>query len=251
VLPPPLPPDLAGVEITPLGAGFDCAAWLVGGRVVVKSPLHDDAARALSREARVLAVARPGLRLAIPDLTLDPGPPPLSRHSLVPGVQPLAPIYDALGDAARDRFAQTLARFHADCHALPPEALAASARLIEDWAALPYDPLGNVWGHFDAHGWNMAFDPTTEILNGIYDFGDSGFGPLHRDLVYSALISPDLTCRLARHYRAETGRPVSLNRLRILSGAHRLWELADPQADRPFQTAAFLRWAAFPWPEET
>ena len=46
-------------------------------------------------------------------------------------------------------------------------------------AAMPPDPLGTVYGFFDGHGWNMAFDHARGRLNGIFDFGDSGFGPLH------------------------------------------------------------------------
>lgn len=257
-------PDLAGAAITPLGAGSDCTAFLVGWEVI-KLPRQPPA---LSREARVLAVAQPLVRLPLPDLRFHDGPPPFSRHQLIPGIQLLASVYDALDEATRETLAQDLARFHADCHAIPRAPLHAAGagpvgiwpapspqmltrvtatvhplaeRLLSDWAALPPDPLGEVWGHFDAHGWNMAFDPVTRRLAGIYDFGDSGFGPLHRDLIYSALISPDLTQRLGRAYADLTGRAIDLNRLHILAGAHRLWELAEsPDA---FQVAAFTGWA--------
>ncbi|NBZ88370.1 phosphotransferase family protein [Stagnihabitans tardus] len=258
-------PDLAGQAITPLGAGSDCSAFAVGLEVI-KLPRD---AQALAREARVLAVVRPFVRLPLPDLRFHAGPPPFSRHRLLPGVQLLAPIYDALGTPDRETLARDLARFHADCHAVPhgllrqagagpvapwpaprpemlkpvPKDLRPQAEaLLTLWQALPPDPLGEVWGHFDAHGWNMAFDPKARRLGGIYDFGDSGFGPLHRDLAYSALISPDLTRRLGRAYADLTGRAIDLDRLDILAGAHRLWELAA--SPDPFQVQAFTRWAA-------
>lgn len=260
-------PDLSGLTAVLLGQGSDCTAWAVGGRVVVKRPRHPAAALALAREAQGLAVARPRVSLPVPDLVWHPDPG-FSRHVLLPGSQLLGEDYVRLPETARE----ALARFHADCHAIPPDLmrqagagpvqpwpvpetarpaldlLPAALRpldrsILRDWAALPADPLGEVWGHFDAHGWNMAFDPETQRLNGIFDFGDSGIGPRHRDLTYSALISPDLTRRLGRAYAALTGFKVDLDRLRILSGAHRLWELAQAAPpDRAFQIDAFQRW---------
>src|SRR5690606_4328292 len=70
-----------------------------------------------------------------------------------------------------------------------PESL---RRYVEDriaaWWALPPDPLGTVFGFFDGHGWNMAFDHQAGRLNGLYDFGDAGFGPVHREFIYSSWI---------------------------------------------------------------
>ena len=42
---------------------------------------------------------------------------------------------------------------------LPEGLRGAAARVVADYADLPPDPLGEVFGHFDSHGWNMAFDP--------------------------------------------------------------------------------------------
>ncbi len=267
-------PDLAGATIEPLGEGHDCRTWMVAGDVVVKEPLHPAASAALALEARVLAVLAGKITLTIPNPRFCTGPPALSRHDLLPGQQLLWDDFAALTAAERDLLAQDLARFHAECHsvltvelraagadpakpwpapdtaraaldALPSSHRALAREVLAGWAALPEDPLGEVWGHFDAHGWNMAFDPVQRRLSGIYDFGDSGFGPLHRDLIYSALISFDLTLRLGRAYRALTGLPIDLDRLRLLSGAHRLWELAEADdANRDWQVQAFLRWSA-------
>lgn len=264
-------PDLAGIPLQPLGAGFDCRSWLAG-TFVVKEPLHPAAAEALAREARVLQVLHGKIHLAIPRPQHAPGPPALSRHDLLPGQHLTPDLYDTLSAPARDHLAQDLARFHAECHAvpaadlraagaqavqpwpetvstaiqlLPPALRGVAQRLLAEWTLLSPDPWGEVWGHFDAHGWNMAFDPVAKRLQGIYDFGDSGFGPLHRDLIYSALISFDLTLRLGRAYEARTGKRIDPMRLRCLSGAHRLWELAEaPAADRPWLVQAFQRWCA-------
>lgn len=110
--------------------------------------------------------------------------------------------------------------------ALPASARQRAADIIAAYAALPPDPYGTVYGHFDAHGWNMAFDHSAGRLNGIYDFADSGIGPLHRDFICSAFISWDLTQRLLAAYEAQTDRALDRQRVHTLIGYHRLWELA-------------------------
>ncbi len=52
----------------------------------------------------------------------------------------------------------------------------------------------------------MAFDHDAERLNGIYDFGDSGFGDLHKEFVPPSWISPDFVERLAKDYERLTGQ---------------------------------------------
>src|SRR5690606_2345867 len=88
------------------------------------------------------------------------------------------------------------------------------------------DPYGTIYGFFDGHGWNMAFDHAAGRLNGVYDFADSGLGPLHQDFLYSNLISADLTARIITAYERETGRHIDRDRVDLLTGTHRLWELA-------------------------
>jgi hypothetical protein len=73
----------------------------------------------------------------------------------------------------------------------------------------------------------MAFDHERQQLNGIYDFADSGLGPLHQEFIYSNLISPDLTVRIVAAYACRTGRMLDRRRINILTGFHRLSEL-DP-----------------------
>lgn len=61
--------------------------------------------------------------------------------------------------------------------ALPPDLRPLAQQVLTGWAALPADPLGQVWGHFDAHGWNMAFGPEAKRLTGIHDFGAAVLAP--------------------------------------------------------------------------
>jgi hypothetical protein len=109
---------------------------------------------------------------------------------------------------------------------LPAELRPFAERTMKDWSALPPDPHGERFGFFDGHGWNMAFDHHRKRLNGVYDFGDSGIGPLHREFIYSSLVSPDLTERIIAAYERNTGGVIDRVRVEVLTGTHRLWELS-------------------------
>jgi hypothetical protein len=110
---------------------------------------------------------------------------------------------------------------------LLPEHLRETAQAaIAGYRALTPDPLGEVYGFFDAHGWNMAFDHERGRLRGIFDFADSGFGPPHREFVQISLIDPDLAARTVEAYEASTGRVLDRRRIFLLAAAMRLSELA-------------------------
>ncbi len=233
--------------VTPLAAGWDCEAMAVGG-VVVKRPRNAEAAARLRREVRLLALIGPRVRVAVPQMHLVEGPPVWSWHRGLPGQQVLPEEYDALPVVARDRLAGDLARLMADLHAIPlAEARAVGAVEVPGWEIpqidwpeglravaefvarvdLPPDPMGQVLGQFDGHGWNMAFDSQRQLLNGVYDFGDAGIGALHRDFIYAGLTSMDLMERVVAAYQAERGVRLDMERIGVLAGQHRLWEVAQ------------------------
>lgn len=254
-------PDLASKPLTLLNEGWDSAA-VEGGGFVFKFPKHTDAIARLKKEVSLLAMVRRHVELPVPDMVLHEGPPLISRHRIITGEYLLADGYAKLDEKARDRLAAKVGKLHAQLHAIPlAEAEAAGAAPIEPWLtvveirekgrehlppelvsgvlepvldayeALP--PDDTIYGYFDGHGWNMAFDHDRQELNGVYDFADSGFGRRHQDLGYSAFISPDLTARVVAHYREMTGIDVDLNRVLTLHGTLRLWEFAllaeDPE----------------------
>lgn len=249
-------PELADASFSVAGRGWHSLAVDVGGRLIAKFPDGPEAEAALRREARILAAIRPHLAMPVPDLALFEGPPLFSLHPLLPGDVLERDAYRRLGDAERDRLAQDLARFFADLHAIDPDvAQAAGAEAVgvwdtEDstlapiWETLPVvtraaaiaamaayrdlgpDPHGVVYGFFDAHGWNMAFDHAAGRLNGIFDFADSGLGPVHREFVPVSFIDPDLTVRAMRAYGAITGRTIDANRVHLLTSAMLASELA-------------------------
>ena len=249
-------PDLADAAFAVAGKGWHSLAVAVGGRLIFKFPEGGEAEAALRREARLLAAARPHLTMPVPRMRLHEGPLLFSVHEMLPGRTLERDAYRRLGEAAKARLAEDLALFFAELHALDlrpmreagaqpvgiwdageetlapvwpllPADVAAQARMALDaWRALGPDPLGERYGFFDAHGWNMAFDPRRQRLNGIFDFADSGFGPPHREFAPVSLIDPDLTARTIRSYERGTGRDLDRRRIFLMTAAMRLSELA-------------------------
>ncbi|WP_167514696.1 phosphotransferase family protein [Mesorhizobium intechi] len=249
-------PHLAGATFAVAGRGWHSLAVEVDGRHIFKFPQGEEAETALLREARLLGAVRPLVMTPVPDMRIHSGPPLFSMHGKLPG-RTLEPAdYAKLDDTARARLADDLALFFADLHAIDPCVMRAAGAeqvgwwdtqqdtLATVWPLLPPelrreaeaaikayhevgpDPLGEVYGFFDAHGWNMAFDHDRLHLNGIFDFADSGFGPPHREFVQVSLIDPDLALRSMRAYEARSGNALDPRRVFLLAAAMRLSELA-------------------------
>jgi len=192
----------------------------------------------------------------VPRMTIHDGPPVFSLHGKLPGDRLERADYAKLSEDQRGRLAADLALFLAELHAIDmgemraagalpievwdtedatlapvweqlPEHLRVDAQIaIEQYRELGPDSLGQVYGFFDAHGWNMAFDRERGRLNGIFDFADSGFGSPHREFVQISLIAPELAKETASAYSALTGREIDLRRIFMLGAAMRLSEYA-------------------------
>jgi len=254
-------PDLAESVFTPQTRGWDSVAIDVDDRLIFKFPRHAAGLAGLVREAALLAIIHPAVTLPTPNMTLHEGPPLFSRHDKLRGGYLEPALYAGLAEPARDRLAEDLALFYAELHALPAAEIEAAGagpikpwlepdeilrrawpilteplrgyaeRTIAAWRALPPDPHGVTYGFFDGHGWNMAFDPAARRLNGVYDFGDSGFGQLQQEFIYSNMISPDLTARIVGRYESLTGRSLDRERIALLFQVLRLSELAEHAVD--------------------
>lgn len=262
-------PELARAKVRVRNSGWDSIALDVDDRMIFKFPRNAIAEVALRREAGLLAALRPRLKLAVPQMSLHHGPPIFSSHKKIKGEHLDPKDYARLDAKARDRLARDLAGFFATLHALdldemrglgalpvPDEALASSVVALLPAAlrplaeallakALPSDPLGPVFGYFDGHGMNMAFDHKRGILNGIYDFADSGIGPLHCEFVQPGTLGADLSTRLIDAYEKITLRHLDRDRIRWVTGLHRLMKVAETAGDpqmRPRMIAGFADW---------
>lgn len=269
-------PDLADAVFRTLPGGWHSRAVAAGG-FVFKFPQGEEAERALRREVSILAAVRPNVSMPVPDLRLHDGVPLFSEHAIIPGEHLETAAYEALPEPARQALGDALALFYAQLHALgrgamdatgarpvepwlDADAIAAGAlpllpeglrgfaeETIAGWRTLPPDPHGETYGFFDGHGWNMAFDHGAGRLNGMYDFADSGFGPLHQDFIYSNFVHPDLTARIVGGYERLTGRALDRPRIHLLTGIHRLSELAalaDAPEHHAMMIASVAGWAA-------
>ena len=259
--------------------GYDSLAVDVADRWIFKFPREAEDAEALRKEARILDIVRPAVSMPVPALTMhhvDEPPLSFSRHEKLRGEHLLDDDYAVLSDTAREALAHDIARFYAELHALDRATLEAAGAgpiapwleademlrqalptlpgdlhrvardAIEAYRRLPPDPHGTTYGFFDGHGWNMAFDHARGRLNGIYDFGDSGFGPLHQEFVYASFISTDLSERIARAYETRTGRDLDRTRIALLTGIFWLSELGGMANDPAPLTDALVkveRWA--------
>jgi hypothetical protein len=270
-------PDLARANFSWLPPGFDSLAMDVDDRLIFKFPRSESAAARLKVEAGLLAVIRPAVTMPLPDLAVYPGPPLFSRHTKLKGRHLLAADYAGLPKSARQDLADAMAHFYVELHSLdtgkiraagarpipvwlspedilrrswavlPTELRSFAEQTIRSWQLLPPDPYGITYGFFDGHGWNMAFDHASRKLNGLYDFADSGFGPLHQEFIYSNFISTELTARIVGGYENATKRSLDRERIRTLTGAHRLFELADLADDPqhlPAMLESVLEWVA-------
>jgi len=254
--------ELSNSEFTLLDGGWDSVAVDVDDCLIFKFPRHEAGKRALVTEASLLNVVRPAVAMPVPDLTIYVEPKAFSRHTKLKGDHLLTRHYESLPVESRQRLAADMALFYTQIHSLaatdmeaagaepikpwrqpddilrrtwpvlPSRLRSYASQTIGAWQSLSPDPHGTTYGFFDGHDWNMAFDHASGRLNGIYDFADSGFGPLHQEFIYSNFISPDLTERIISEYEARTGRVVDRLRVELLTGVLRLSELAEFAATR-------------------
>ena len=262
-------PEHAGGQFELLAEGWDSVAVDVDDQLIFKFPRHPHGEAALRREVAILDVVAPAVSMPVPKLDLFEQPQTFSRHIKIAGEHLVTAQYDQLDERSRQRLGDQLGCFYAELHAIDDSAAVAAGALPVDtwmdadtilrqtwpvlphelrpfaqatmarWAALTADPLGQTYGFFDGHGWNMAFDHAARRLNGVYDFADSGIGPKHQEFIYSNLISHDLTARIITAYEGHTGRDIDRERVDLLTATHRLWELAV-EAHLPDNIAGLL-----------
>ena len=251
-------PDLAGLPMILHTQGWDSDA-VEAGSTIFKFPKRQAAVPRLRKEAKILALVRPRVPLAVPDMRLHERPELFSEHTKIAGEMIETPQYDTLSETQRNAMAETLAGFYVALHAIPVDearaagaepnpgwppaseimglAEAALAPGLHDWARTvlaTYDaipPSVTTLCYYDGHGWNMAFDHEHGVLNGVYDFADAGLGPRAKDLCYSSFISADLTERLVAAYDRLAGVTINPRQVALYTAIQRLAELgADASA---------------------
>ena len=249
-------PQFAGGRFETLAQGWDSVALECDGWIFKFARTSEAEAR-LRREATLLGFLKPRITMPLPHMTLWDGPVPFSQHLKIAGESLESEAYALLDEGPRNALAMRMAQLYAELHALPlsrmqqlgavgvdpwmaPDAILEGAeaklqrgykgflaRTVAAYRKLTISGDELVFGYFDGHGWNMAFDHQTGMLNGVFDFADAGFGARHRDLCYSNWISADLTLRIIARYEQLTGRKVDTDLVMLYTSALRLAELAE------------------------
>lgn len=266
-------PQFAGGTFVSLTEGWDSVALECDGWIF-KFARHPEAEARLRREVALLAFLKPRVTMPLPQMVLHEGPVPFSQHLKLPGASLEKPQYLALDEGRRNALAMRMAQLYAELHALPLNRMQAVGAVgVDPWMSpdeiiaktedrLPRGYKGFmkrtvaayrklsiagdelVYGYFDGHGWNMAFDHETGMLNGVFDFADSGFGSRHRDLSYSNWISADLTLRIIDRYEELARIKVNRDLVMLYSSALRLAEFAEDFLPNEQATANVVDWVA-------
>ena len=266
-------PQFVGGRFATAGNGWDSVALECDGWIF-KFPRNAVAEERLRREVKVLAFLKPRMTMALPQMVLHEGETPFTQHRKLDGRALERADYLKLGSGQRNALALRMAQLYVELHALPLGRMQqVGAVAVDPWMspaeilerALPKLPRGYkrlarstvatyrrlkivgdelVFGYFDGHGWNMAFDHATGLLNGVFDFADSGFGSRHRDLSYSNWIAADLTLRIIDRYEELSGRAVDRQQVMLYSSALRLSELAAAYHDDELAVRNVTDWYA-------
>lgn len=249
-------PQFAGRHFITITGGWDSVALECDGWIF-KFARNERAEARLRREVALLAFLKPRITMQLPQMVLHEGPVPFSQHLKIAGTSLESDEYAQLDEGRRNALATRMAQLYAELHALPlrrmqqvgaigvdpwmsPDEIIAGAepklprgykgflqRTVAAYRKLAISGDELIYGYFDGHGWNMAFDHETGLLNGVFDFADSGFGSRHRDLSYSNWISADLTLRIIERYEELARFGVNRERVMLYSSALRLAELAE------------------------
>jgi hypothetical protein len=266
-------PQFAGAQFHVLSQGWDSLALECDGWIF-KFPRTREAEVRLRREVAILAFLKPRVTMPLPHMVLNDGPVPFSQHLKIAGDSLESDDYAKLDEGRRNALATRMAQLYAELHVLPlnrmqqvgatgvdpwmaPDEIIAGAgpklprgykgfltRTVAAYRKLSISGDELVFGYFDGHGWNMAFDHVTGMLNGVYDFADSGFGSRHRDLSYSNWISADLTLRIISRYEEFSRVAVNRDLVMLYTSALRLAELAEGVLPDEQGVANVTNWVA-------
>jgi len=264
-------PQFAGGIFASIADGWDSVALECDG-FIFKFARHPAARARLRREVALLQFLKPRITMPLPQMVLHEGPEPFSQHLKLPGSSLESDDYGMLDEGRRNALATRMAQLYAELHALslsrmqqvgalgvdpwmsPDEILAGAApklprghkgfldRTVSAYRRLTIAGPELVFGYFDGHGWNMAFDHQTGLLNGVFDFADAGFGSRHRDLSYSNWISADLTLRIIDRYEELARFKVNRELVMLYTSALRLAELAKGFLDEERHVANVVNW---------
>jgi aminoglycoside 2''-phosphotransferase len=204
-----------------LGEGDFCVAWLLNGRDVVRVPKHDRAARALAREACLLAAIGDALPVAVPQPeTIECADGfVFAVHECLSGLELTRGLWRSRPEPIRGEIARTVGRLLDALHRLDPaigascgldvidhraDALSLRGRLAGVAGSSVPGPLrealdgrlgryaagGPEWSyeprllHADVSPGHVLVDADDGRVTGVIDWGDAAIGDPARDFIF-------------------------------------------------------------------
>ena len=217
------------------------------------------AAARLAREAKLLRLLGSRVSFGLPSVLFDG--PSLQVRGLVPGAQiggeererdfaarPQAmrladDLGGALGQLHRALTREEAEEFGPACVDMLPSGDVLRARLegklADPTTASAFDRLLGLYSayepraedivlaHCDLWAGNMAVDPDTGALRGLFDFDDAGLADRHLDFMYFHSFGDAFTRRALAAYAAEGGQSASWERVAIFHAVAAFAALAD------------------------
>jgi aminoglycoside phosphotransferase (APT) family kinase protein len=230
-----------------------------------------DAASQLARERGVLDLLRERVTFATPSIIYCSGDNRLQVRRMVSGIQiagePEPAIVPRLARDLGRAFAELHGAIDADaCRALgigrgralpspvrlearfagkPMESHVADALaiLLDRYRQLDVPPQDVVFTHGDPWGGNLAVDPDTGALNGLFDFDEMGFDDRNIDLRYLSSFGTGFEARALKSYEQASGKTPSARRIGLYHMISAFDALADAlEAGEPDMIAIRRRW---------
>ena len=225
-------PELADLDLSPLGRGWDNTNWRLGNDLIVRVPHREVAAVLIDHEQRVLPELALRFAVAIPVPSVAGQPSTAAGFpwpwSVVPWIEGNEAALDTAADNAAT--AQMLGQFFAQLHTEAPDdaptnpyrghALsafaetfnhrldlaadrvdAAAARKLFDAAVAAPLTTEQVWLHGDLHTRNIVTN--AGALVGVIDWGDVCSGDRATDLAGAFMLTPTNLATVFEHAGAD------------------------------------------------
>jgi hypothetical protein len=241
--------------VTLLDNGWDNAAFDVNGEYIFRFP--KDSGTHFDMELKLLNTLRGKITMPIPSVEFLGKEIKYMGYKKLQGGDLTMEIYNSMTSEQRDKLATDYAKFAFEIHnALPVdqartmgvhevdpmiyipiisssltpekipngEILAFAKNTVKEYVATINDNVIPSFIYGDLHTENIAFDPVTKQLNGIFDFGDACIGDIHFEFAPIYKFSTELLESTVRKYEVLANIKLSLRKI-VLSG--RMNELGD------------------------
>ncbi len=212
-----------------------------------------------NREIKLLQYLQNKVTLPIPKIEFVGKTCAYSGYKKIPGQALTKKVYDSLSSRQKAQLVFDLANFLMEIHNKPsvararrmgfvdedlksysglikkillkrltdPQILDFITSTCQEYDQMIKEKFKPVFLYNDLHTENMAFDPKSKKLNGIFDFSDAMIGDINRDFNPLYKFDPFFMKAVAEKYMALTGRKLNLRRMVIYGRINELCDLAE------------------------